>query len=44
MISKMVLYFKLDNNNVLWLLFSTSLKIKEKSRTIEKEHGIIFYI
>jgi hypothetical protein len=29
-ISRMVLYFKLDTENRLWLLFSTSIKIIEK--------------
>jgi hypothetical protein len=29
-ISRMVLYFKLDGNNQLWLLFCTSLKIRER--------------
>jgi len=32
-ISKMVLYFKLDDKNRLWLLFCTGLKLREKLNT-----------
>lgn len=38
-ISRMVLYFKLDDRNRLWLLFCTGLKIRERLQDYSQRKG-----